>query len=215
MMDARTDSGGGGLCPMGACDLLTQDGCDTAMGQGCYFAAMMAGGDPMPLCAPAGTAGDGMPCMNVNDCQEGFICDGSDMICRHACCGGDSSACPFGQACMISIVDSMGRATGVGLCRASDTCDLLTQEGCMEPRGCYPSGDGVICIESTMDLMENAACTAANDCAPGFACAGMPSRCHAFCRLGGGMPACRMGQTCTGLSGAPAMVGVCTPPMDP
>ncbi|NOY93060.1 MAG: hypothetical protein GXP55_17895, partial [Deltaproteobacteria bacterium] len=56
-----TPDGGGGVCPTGACDILSNTGCDA--GQACYFSsgAPDAGG-PAPVCAPAGTAGDSASC---------------------------------------------------------------------------------------------------------------------------------------------------------
>jgi len=209
-MTPPTD-GGTGMCPSGACDILSNVGCGT--GEGCYFAASAPDAGPAPVCAMAGTAGDGAACTGLQDCQEGFLCDMAAGVCRHYCCGGSDTGCPLGQRCAISIVDGAGMTTGVGICRLPDTCDLLAQTGCPAGESCYPNGDGVICGASSDGVTEGGACMFANTCAGGLICVNMPGMCAKLCdRDMAGGPTCGSGQTCGGVTGLPANVGVCTPP---
>ena len=162
------------------------------------------------MCVPAGTAGEGMPCTNVNDCQEGFMCDGD--VCRAVCCNGSSDSCPVGQSCLISLTDSDMNPTGVGLCRFPDTCDLLAQTGCPAGQGCYPAGgDGSVLCSAPGSVADGTACSFTNDCAIGSVCAG-PSgsaTCRKTCDRTGGDPMCPDGETCGGVGGFPENVGVC------
>jgi len=204
------DAGGGGgnSCPSGACDLLTNAGCEA--GQGCYFVTTAEGTPPSPMCLPAGTGAEGATCENSTMCQEGFICVDSE--CRPVCCTEGGEGCPVGQACLTTLVDpDTGDPTGVGACSAPDGCVLLTQTGCPDGEGCYPAGgDGsTSCVEPAMNGMQGATCGFSNDCAPGFICLG-DGTCAQVCQLPSGDPMCPDGLTCGGVTGFPADTGVCT-----
>jgi len=204
--------GGTGMCPSGACDILSNVGCGT--GEGCYFASSGPDAGPAPVCATAGTAGDGAACTALQDCQEGFLCDTGAGICRHYCCDNSDTGCPLGQRCSVTLVDAAGHPTGVGFCRLPDTCDLLAQSGCPSGQSCYPSGgDGVSCTASSDNAVEGASCMFANVCAGGLICVNTPGVCAKLCdRDMAGGPTCATGQTCGGVTGLPTNVGVCTPP---
>lgn len=198
-----------GMCPVGDCDLLTNAGCEA--GSACYFASPMMGAPAAPTCAMAGTGGDGADCTGIQDCQEGFVCDNGAGVCRHYCCGGSDTGCPTGQSCLVSIVDDMMMPTGVGICRISDTCDLLAQTGCPDGQACYPGGgDGtVLCVDAGA-AASGAACSFANDCVPGAVCLATDV-CASLCNITD-MTGCADGETCNGLTGAPEGVGVCVTP---
>lgn len=197
----------GGSCPAGACDIVAQD-CSGA-GEGCYWDGSA------PICAPAGSAGDGEPCEGANDCREGFLCDGGERICRAVCCDGNHDDCPLGQMCLINLVNEDGTPTGLGFCQGCDGCDILDQSTCPGGQGCYPGTADMclICVPSTMNLTEGATCSAANDCGPGFLCAGEPAQCHKVCAMAeGAEPSCADGQTCNPVTGFPETAGICIPP---
>lgn len=194
------------MCPGGDC--IVSDGSGCAEGEACYFLSAEEGAAAMPMCQPAGAGEDGAACMSYADCAGGYYCDlGTDGgQCRQICCGDSDELCPEGQSCQVRIVDGEGRPTGVGLCRASDSCDPLTQMGCSDGQGCYPNEGGTVCTRpvSGMGLLAGEACVSANDCAPGLTCAasaGAPSSCVPFCRLPEGEPDCPEGQVCGTLTG--------------
>ncbi|NOY91084.1 MAG: hypothetical protein GXP55_07705, partial [Deltaproteobacteria bacterium] len=152
---------------------------------------------------------------------EGFLCDipagETTGTCRHYCCGGADTGCPLGQRCAVNLVDATGMQTGVGFCRLPDTCDLVAQTGCSRAGdGCYPSGgDGsVICVAAGTGT-EGSACSAGNDCVAGFMCAGAagePGKCSKICDRDATPTTCASDQTCGGVTGFPANIGICTPP---
>ncbi|MDW8362142.1 MAG: hypothetical protein RMK74_07065 [Myxococcales bacterium] len=203
----RTDSGAGGLCPAGECNLLTNAGCPT--GQACYFLAESAGMPPRPMCQPAGTGGDGARCTSYMNCREGYTCDTGAGICRHYCCMESDTGCPTGQSCSIVLVDDMGNPLGVGFCKLPDVCDPIAQTGCMGEDACYPTRDGFACARPGT-RGEGAACMYVNDCMGRHICAGDPARCMRLCRIGMAGD-CGMGQTCVGVMGLEG-IGVCNPP---
>ncbi len=217
MPPADAGSGEGGMCPMGACDLLSNEGCGA--GQACYFVRTMPGQPAAPTCLPAGTGGDGEACSAPNDCREGFACDGNNGICRAVCCGRSDASCPVGQRCIINIVDEDGSPQGWGMCKAPDECDVLMQSGCPDGQACYPAGPdaSVLCAPPTDGAgMQGDACDSINSCAGGFICITPPgamSFCAKACNVAGGAPSCPMGTRCERLNGSPEGVGVCVAPM--
>src|SRR5262245_38786102 len=76
---------GASLCPAGACNYQTQEGCPDDMG--CQPALSANGLSVEPTCSPAGerTAGeacnDALPCLRGYECALGY--------CRKLCCGRD------------------------------------------------------------------------------------------------------------------------------
>ncbi len=157
-----------GMCPTGTCNLISNAGCDSTMGEGCYWGGREMG----PVCAPAGTAAQGAACDNVNDCQEGMTCD--EGTCRKICCGASDASCDPGDFC-IGFADDMGNL-GFGACRTPSGCNALTQTGCPDGQGCYPiGGDGTTdCATPAMGAgtMQGASCSFANGCVGGFFCLG-------------------------------------------
>ncbi len=215
MNTTTPDMGGGGgglgsMCPAGDCNVVTSEGCDTA-GEACYFGAAEAGADAAPLCAPAGTMGDGASCENANSCQEGFICIGEPGVCRRICCGDSDDDClpeTTGQLCSISIVDDEGMPTGVGACRLPDDCDPVAQTGCAGGDACYPSGGGAYSCAEPGPGTQGANCDSVN-CAAGFMCiTGDPNPiCVQICNTAS--PVCdAAGTECGGLTGYED-IGVC------
>jgi len=213
------DMGGGGMdmgpgmsmCPAGVCDLVTNAGC--MAGEGCYFAASMAGEAPAPLCAPAGTLADGASCDSANACQEGFICVGDPGVCRRICCGDNDNDCDpttTGQLCLINIVDSAGEPTGVGACQLPDDCDPIDQTGCMGGDACFPSGDGAFTCAAPGPGTQDSDCEDMG-CAAGFLCImGTDGPvCAEICDRSVAEPMCDgAGLSCNGLTGYED-IGVC------
>jgi len=158
----------GGMCPSGTCDLISNAGCDSAMGEGCYWGGREMG----VVCAPAGAAAVGASCTNVNDCQEGTTCD--DNVCRKICCGGSDANCDPGDLC-VNFADEMG-SIGFGACRTPSGCDALAQTGCAAGEACYPvGGDGTTdCARPSMGAgtTQGASCMFLNGCVAGFFCQG-------------------------------------------
>jgi hypothetical protein len=96
-----------------------------------------------------------------------------------------------------------------------NSCDPLAQAamGCRNmDDGCYPDtrmAGNNFCVHAGAKTA-GMACGAISDCAVGTTCDLLPTpTCRTLCRVGGGMPACSGGQTCTALSGGGANVGTC------
>ncbi len=197
------------MCPEGACDLVSNEGCEA--GDGCYFAAAAAGEPPAPLCAPAGTLGDGAACSNANDCQEGFICVGDPGVCRKICCADNDEDCDpttTGQLCLINLVDEAGDPTGVGACQLPDDCDPVAQTGCESPEACFPSGEGAFTCATPGPGTQGSSCES-EGCAAGFLCinADGGAICAQVCDTAD--PTCDdAGTSCGGLTGYED-IGVC------
>lgn len=202
---------GTSMCPAGVCDLVTNAGC--AAGEGCYFAAAMAGEAPAPLCAPAGTLADGAACDSANACQEGFICVGDPGVCRRICCGDNDADCnpgTTGQLCLINIVDADMMPTGVGACQLPDDCDPIAQTGCDGGEACFPSGEGAFTCATPGPGMQDASCEDTG-CAAGFLCimATDGPICAEICDIAD--PMCTGADLgCGGLTGYDE-IGVCVP----
>jgi len=204
----------GNMCPPGACDLATGSGC--AAGEACYFLSPSEGEPSVPVCLPAGAGMDGATCANYEECASGYFCaaSGGSGVCRKLCCAENDAQCPSGQTCQVQITNADGMPTGVGLCRGSDSCDVLMQTGCADGEGCYPTGSGTTCAAPTPDAGgQGDACMNANGCQPGFICAGAEggaNSCNQACRLPMGEPACGDGLVCNMLTGITEF-GVCQP----
>lgn len=208
-----TDSGMGvdsgmtmtGMCPAGVCDLITNAGCDSTMGQGCYFDSM----DRSVLCVAAGAGAEGATCESVNDCREGLTCDEGE--CRKVCCGGSDANCSTGDIC-VSFSAMDGTPFGFGACRTPSGCNVIDQTGCDAPTACYIiSGDGSTdCITPPASGgVQNAECMFLNECAPGFLCLG--SGCSRACNPMA--DACGEGLVCARVEGFPDTLGGCVPEM--
>lgn len=207
------DGGGGGMCPAGACDLITNVGCEA--GEGCYFVTTMEGVPPSPMCIAAGTIPEGGMCPNANDCQEGHVCileDGPDNpgTCREVCCGGSTASCTNpGASCL-----GLAGADGAGYCSVPDGCGIIDQSGCEPSEMCIVvSGDGSSsCVPSAPGGgMQDAPCDD-SPCAGGFLCLGPeggPSFCRRACNPMDAM--CPAETTCANITGFPATLGGCVP----
>jgi len=202
----------GNMCPPGPCDLATGSGC--AAGEACYFLSPAEGEPSVPTCQPAGAGMDGATCATYGECASGYFCaaSGASGVCRKLCCADNDAQCPSGQTCQVQITDADGMPTGVGLCRGSDSCDVLMQTGCAEGEGCYPTGTGTTCAAPTADAGgQGEVCTNANGCQPGLICAGSEggeNTCHQACRLPSGEPMCAEGLVCGMLTGITEF-GIC------
>lgn len=207
------DTGGGGMCPPGACNLITNEGCPA--GQGCYFVATMAGMAATPMCLPAGTVAEGNPCPNAEDCQEGHICiledgEGNPGTCREVCCGGNASTCANPGATCLGVRD----VENLGLCEVPSGCNLIDQEGCAAGQEC-----AVIAADGSTSCVPNQGGTAMQGdscddvpCAPGFLClgpSGGPSFCRRACNPMDAM--CPADTNCANITGFPATLGGCVP----
>ncbi len=216
----KDDTGGGILdgsvddgsvtyaCGGNDCNILDGSGCST--GYACYFVTPTGGGEPTATCEPDGVGTDGTTCTADTDCAPGFGCDmaSNPKVCRAYCCSA-SDECPSGQACAISLEGPSG-ATGVGLCSASDECDLVAQDCTGTGNGCYPTGSGnsVLCVSGGSTAVGNA-CTNANDCVPGATCNGGTGTCQTLCTFGDA-DGCGTGNPCNVLLTGFTDVGLCT-----
>lgn len=205
-----TDSGGmGGMCPPGACNLESNEGC--APGEGCYWGAAEAGADPAPICVAAGTAGTGASCTAPNDCQEGHLCQAGN--CATVCCGGSDLNCntAAGEMCLNLVDGDTGEPLGFGACVTPSGCSLTAQNCESGTDGCYPvGGDGATDCFPAGDAAPGEACRASNSCRAGSVCLA-DGNCAKICAIGGGEPSCDGEQVCNGLSGFED-AGVCVDP---
>lgn len=202
--DAGMDSGPVVLsCGEGECDFVEQTGCGAE--EGCYFLLPQDSDVPEALCEPAGTGVDGDSCTDYGDCAGGHHC--LDGVCRQLCCTDGVGMCPSGQRCTVALSGS-----GVAVCAVPDQCSPLDGEaGCGAGQGCYPiSDEGFVMCSSPGALLEGAACTYADSCAPGLVCSdqGNGASCHRACTLGG--DDCAAAQICSSLAGFEDF-GICTP----
>jgi hypothetical protein len=202
-----TPPDGAALCPAGACNYQTGDGCRAA--SPACVPLFDASGAVAPSCEAAGAATAGASCAEWIECAPGLLCVTG--ICRKLCCGGDWTACgDAGEHCIAGI-DLAGEgggavSTGAMVCLPVDTCDVLSTTGCpaaltcqiVDATGataCFPGGQG-----ATGDLCP---CQSGNLCAGGV--------CVQLCAAaaGGGDPSCPVGSACIHYTRDPAGVGEC------
>ncbi len=202
---------GADLCPKGACNFQTQDGCGA--GQSCMPA--VSGSDVVPACQSAGTKHSGEACSGWNDCAAGLFC--AEGACHTLCCGGDWSACPDGESCIRQLSVKVGDASvpsGADLCFPVNDCDPLDSNACSATPGqaCLivdPTGNVACTPEGTGTAGD--ACSGSVHCSRGFAC--VAEQCRRLCRaISGGEPACPSEEgVCVHYNRDPAGVGECTP----
>jgi hypothetical protein len=213
-VDSGADSGGGSAdCNAGgACNVLMNN-CTTA-GEGCYLS------NEGPMCFAAGTAAEGQPCTNLNDCREGLGCFGSPggpSACRRVCCrSSGGSECAVGDLCL-PFTDAPG---DLGFCRTPADCDPIAQTGCGAGEACVViSNDGSVdCIAGAAgSLMQGGDCMPEDArCAAGFICLGPeagPNFCARFCNPEVTPDACGEGLVCNRITGFPTTLGACAPAM--
>lgn len=210
-VDSGIDSGGGSSdCNVGGtCNVLMND-CTTA-GEGCYL------GMDGPACFAAGTAAEGQPCANLNDCREGLGCfgpPGGPSTCARMCCrSGGSSGCAIGDLCL-AFTDAPG---DLGFCETPSGCSVIEQTGCDAGEACVIiAGDGSSDCRSgvTGTVMQGGDCADAA-CAPGFLCLGPeagPNFCGRACDPMAATSGCAEGTTCGRITGFPENLGACVPP---
>lgn len=202
---------GATLCPKGACNYQTQDGCTGS--QACLPA--VSGSDVVPSCQGSGSAHSGEACTGWNDCAPGLFC--AEGACRTLCCGGDWSACPAGESCIRQLAVKVGDAgvsSGADLCFPVNNCDPLDATACADQPGmaCLvvdPTGNVACTPEGSAAAGEP--CSGSVHCSRGFAC--VASACRRLCRaVAGGSPACTASEgACVHYNRDPAGVGECTP----
>ena len=189
-----------GICPTGACNLISSEGCGA--GEGCYY------GTNGPVCTTAGTGGDDADCSGSSDCQDAHTCVSGK--CRPVCCNIDSNdECmneDTGRVC-VGLVP-MGAEPAMppfGACIVPDSCDVLAQTGCEGTDACaLGEGDAVFCQPPGAGI-------AGEDCSAGCAarhvCTG--AVCAALCDRTADPGECPDGFECRGLVGVPDPVGAC------
>jgi len=204
------------LCPSGACNYQSQDGCgaDTA----CQPTQVTGQASVEPGCVPAGSGHSGEPCDADNACDKGFFC--ANGYCRKLCCGRDWSACDEGESCFRNLLLRVGSEvvdSGAWLCFPVNECDVLTSATC-EPQGfdCKmvdPRGKEACLPPSPEQLGEP--CSGDGACARGLTCVGDPgeAHCRRLCRAEEcGEPACPPEEgLCVHFNRDPPLVGECTP----
>jgi hypothetical protein len=205
------------LCPAGACNYQSQEGCADDMT--CQPIRVAGTTTIEPGCVPFGTRGTGDTCDPTNPCERGHFC--ANGYCRKLCCGQDWSACDDGESCFRSLllsVDGDAVDSGAWLCFPVDTCDVLTSAACDTQTGfdCKmvdPRGSEACIPRSPEELGEP--CSSSNACGRGLTCVGDPgaARCRRLCRAEEcGTPACPASEgVCVHFNRDPPGVGECTP----
>ena len=205
-----TDAGGPS-CAAGACDPREPGSCSSGV---CGLR------DLLPACFPsAGRLGAGEACTEDAQCGETLACF-ADAIgvgtCAPVCCPGDDSTCEPGSHCGGSGRLASGVTTSWGRCLPPRPCDVLMPEGdCAEREGCYivsASGDTDCRLAGTATLGEP--CERAEDCVPGFFCAGVGSRaCIRVCSLTDPATCPAREGECVAQRYSPPGTGVCVMPV--
>jgi hypothetical protein len=203
---------GASLCPPGACNYQTGQGCSGAT----TCTPVVASGASTPTCQPAGTVPSGGACTSGRaDCAPGTFCAAG--TCHKLCCGsgvyGDYRACPEGEHCLRPLViggAGASVATGAYLCFPVNQCDALDPAtGCAAGTTCQlvdPTGATACAPEGMGTPGEPCPCKG------GFFCVG--NGCRRLCRAAadGGVPACPPEEgVCTHFNRDPVGVGECTP----
>ncbi len=230
--DARRD-GSLGCGNYGVCNLVTNVGCDPAMG--CY--ASVRGTTLTSACSVAGRRGWGEACAGTNGCREGFACIGSPAMCLKLCCGTDNTSCRDearggrpGAVCAGNITNTdMRYCIEVASCDPAAVtnnrcptdrprCDLVAIDGttnCSAINTMSPGRDGSPCCFNNL-------CGVGLVCVPmtpGMAAACVPATPNRVCRrvcnpLLTGADAgaqCPMGQQCAiRFNDTPDTYGACT-----
>lgn len=213
--DAAVPPNGASLCPPGACNYQTNEGCTGA--QSC-LPDPDGMGKATPACSAAGQGLSGAACTSNAECAAGFLCTSPmNGSCRKLCCGGDWTGCPSDKEhCIqnVALKDQTGVfATGAMLCLPVNTCNAL------EPGSCGAAGQACQIVDPTGAT----ACFAEGSgdtgqpcpCKGGFLC--VKDACRRLCKAveGGGEPSCQDGEgICVHYTRDPAGVGECTPPSD-
>lgn len=204
---------GASLCPDGACNYQTQEGCP--QDQACRPQFSAESTDVAPGCEAAGSGVTGDACTAWTDCARGYLC--AEGFCRKQCCGADWSACDEGESCIRQMQVRAGGVvtdTGVHLCFPVGTCHVLDRESCADEPGreCKlvdPRGSEACSPISQAQLGDP--CGAPAVCAQGLSC--VDGRCRRLCStLECGEPSCPAEEgTCVHFDRNPEGVGECTP----
>lgn len=201
-----------GMCPAGSCDLITNAGCDSAMGQACYY-AMTEGGAASPMCLTAGTAAEGAACTSDANCREGHTCSPLNRTCVRLCCGDSDSSCNIGDQCS-PYADEDGELIGFGFCETPSGCNFAAQTGCEAEQECvYLSMDGTTGCRPNRGgtAGQSEACSESVACQPGFLCLGEPGRCAGACNPMTTPTTCGAGLVCFGVTDWAETIGGCLP----
>ncbi|HEX4335417.1 MAG TPA: hypothetical protein VH062_05855 [Polyangiaceae bacterium] len=222
---------GAKLCPAGACNYQSQQGCPA--NENCFPHYDATSNTVTATCGEAGGQTAGEPCDSANQlCARGLVC--ADGACQKSCCGGDYTACAKGESCIrqavafktasgdvISYDEGLGTCAPVGGCKLLDSATTCASDPkrpvcrIVDPTGavaCSPSGD--------RDVGE--ACDTDHQCGVGQHCAGnanaeagagVPTTCVRLCGFGScnATPACPAKEgVCVHFTRDPAGVGECT-----
>jgi hypothetical protein len=206
--EAATPPDGKALCPVGACNYQTGEGCAANM-----TCAPSPADGKTPLCQMAGATVLTGPCQSWTDCVPGSICAGG--FCRKLCCGRDWTGCTQGEHCLRKLEVQIAAQvvdTGGYLCFPVNGCNAL------EPSSCAGSEPGTVC--QIADPTGATACFpegtgVAGDVCPckgGYTC--VSNGCRRLCKAvaGGGEPSCPLTEgRCVHFTRDPVDVGECTP----
>ena len=200
---------GASLCPAGACNYESGDGC--SLTDSCVPALGASGSSP--ACQPAGHGKSGDACDGTNLCAPRFVCVGT--TCQQLCCGGDYSACDDKtQHCFTALeyqsADGGVVDTKAMICAPANTCDALKPSSCTTAGETCQIVDGTgatACVgEGSGDVGEACPCKGGTLC--------VANSCRRLCKavVGGGDPFCQTGEgICVHFDRDPAGVGECTP----
>lgn len=210
--DAGADGGGPAVCEDAVCDPVA--------GLGCAAPAQCVLQGEQVACGTAGEAGEGDPCEAPGDCALGLACfrvSDTEAACGRVCCGELDPCGAHDQKCAPAQTLVGDLPTPWGRCVDRVDCDPRSSGGvCGEGQSCYVvSGSGSTDCLPTGEGLRAAACSRAEDCAPGLVCAGAGGAqrtCRALCDLGAEDTGCDAAlERCVAYAYTPAGAGVCTP----
>ena len=176
--DSGKPPDGGCVPPPGAsCGLAPQCGCSPT--QTCDLTSNTGS----TRCITAGTGTLGKPCSSTGQCAPGLTCNFLETC--HAYCATAGQACPI---------------PGTGKCyqaKSSTGTDIPNFKVCPfeckldDPNSCGGTA-GCVAVDTIVDCAKVGTSTAGcpngpDDCAPGYACAGVgdAGRCFKWCKVGG------------------------------
>ncbi len=195
--------GAGGMpepCEEDPCKLMPPQ-CGCSMGDKCTFVGTDIG------CASEGTGVHGDTCANDGDCAAGTLCLilGERSACRDFCDTDADCDAPGGQ-CVLELNPNPSTKNW-----CTDNCDPVSTVGCTGGR-CELGQDEVtmdwytVCVGAGAGT-QGAACSAIDDCAPGYGCLEVNNvdSCHRFCEVAS--PNCPASAPTCASFGAPAIIG--------
>lgn len=175
-------------------------------------------GEPVRVCAEAGSGELDAPCLSPANCAPGLTCvgEGPSGLCRPYCCQGDR-ACDAGTYCAPRRVVGASEALMAPVCVRADQCKLSEEYPCPEGATCQ-CATGTACVPVRADgttscvvpgkKKKGEACDGPFSCSYGHVCSSSLG-CLELCSTVSARSQCSEGEFCQALSGFPDDVGLC------